>query len=337
MRFWRLASAPPLASRMEVPGARARSVALGLDLVAAGDDSGAVTLWKPGAAMRPRVFPGHDAEVWAVAISPDGTLLASADRHGEIRLRETATGDEIAHLAAAPDAIWSLAFLPDGKGLLSASDTTLRLWDLDTGAERRSFGPFAGTITRAATSPDGTRVAAALTSGQVAIWDTSSEAAPTRLAVDDDVVWTVAFSPDGRHVVAGSSDEVVSVWEAATGALLASFAGHSGGVTDVIVLADNVTIVAADRRGGLQLWDLQSGQRIADLPAAHAATIWRLARHPDGARFASAGDDGAVRLWDILSVPRACELARGSFDAARRSRYLGEADAPDVCDAMAAP
>jgi hypothetical protein len=36
-------------------------------------------------------------------------------------------------------------------------------------------------------------------------------------------------------------------------------------------------------------------------------------------------------------VPRACEIARGSFDAARRSRYLGAADAPDVCDTMPVP
>ena len=335
VRFWRLDSAPPLAITHRVPGARAKSVALGADLVATGDDSGAVTLRDAAGTAPPRVFHGHEDAVWAVALSPDGSLLASADRSGQVRLRETASGAEVAHLAAAPDAIWSLAFLPDGKGLLSASDTTLRLWDLDTGAERRSFGPFAGAITRAAVSSDGSRIAAALTSGQVAIWDTATESAPMRLMVDDDVIWTVAFSPNGRYLVAGSSDEVVSVWATDTGARMSEFAGHAGGVTDAIVLDDNVTIVAADRRGGLHVWDLQSGRRIADLPGAHGATIWRLARHPDGTRFASAGDDGAVRLWDILSVPRACALARGSFDAARRTRYLGESDAPDVCDTIA--
>jgi WD40 repeat protein len=46
--------------------------------------------------------------------------------------------------------------------------------------------------------------------------------------------------------------------------------------------------------------------------------------HPDGERFATAGDDGYVRVWDDLSLARACEISREAFDGVRRKEYFGE-------------
>lgn len=76
-----------------------------------------------------------------------------------------------------------------------------------------------------------------------------------------------------------------------------------------------MTLAVLDRNGRLHFWDAQTARRlIQPWPARHGAS-WRIAVHPDGERFATTGDDGYVRLWDDLSVQRACEISRNAFDA----------------------
>ena len=129
-----------------------------------------------------------------------------------------------------------------------------------------------------------------------------------------------------------SSDEVVALWDIDTGKQLAAFAGHSGGATDVAWLADGVTLAAVDRSGNLHLWDVDSGRRLSTPWPAHTGTSWRIALHPDGRQFGTSGDDGRVKLWDELSVTRACEIGGHAFDETRRRQYLGETERSVACD-----
>jgi WD40 repeat protein len=144
--------------------------------------------------------------------------------------------------------------------------------------------------------------------GSIRVWDLESVSVVREIKADDDVLWSAAFSPDTRHLAAASSDEVVTLWNLATGKQQAAFTGHTGGATDLSYLADGVTLVVVDRSGMLHWWDTQTGRRLSDAWPAHPGTSWRLAVHPDGERFAMAGDDGKVKIWDELSIDRACKI-----------------------------
>ena len=80
--------------------------------------------------------------------------------------------------------------------------------------------------------------------------------------------------------------------------------GHTGGATDVSYLADGATLVSVDRSGKLHLWDAETSRRLADATQSHSRASWQIAVHPDGRRFATAGDDGQIKVWDELSVAR---------------------------------
>ncbi|KAG8928544.1 hypothetical protein FRC02_006787 [Tulasnella sp. 418] len=70
-----------------------------------------------------------DAVMQNVAISPDGKLLAYGVEN-QIRIRELNSGAEVVALNGHVGRVSSLAFLPDGSGLVSASlDSTLRIWN----------------------------------------------------------------------------------------------------------------------------------------------------------------------------------------------------------------
>jgi WD40 repeat protein len=120
--------------------------------------------------------------------------------------------------------------------------------------------------------------------------------------------------------------------DVASGERKATFAGQTGGTIDVAYLADGVTVVGVDRRGGLHFWDAETGRRLVETWRAHAASSWRVAVHPNGQRFATAGDGGVVRVWDELSIERACEIGRPGFDEVRRRQYLGEGERSVACD-----
>ena len=99
------------------------------------------------ATGRPLTVLGrHDHRIIHLAVSPDGTRIAS---HGEgekhIRLWDSATGREVAILRGHTVGPGALAFSPDGSRLASGSpypDNSVRLWDSATGsADRHPVGP----------------------------------------------------------------------------------------------------------------------------------------------------------------------------------------------------
>jgi WD40 repeat protein/transcriptional regulator with XRE-family HTH domain len=154
----------------------------------------------------------------AVAVSPDGRMLAVSNGGGHIRLWDTS--DPAHPVRRGPDLPGELAeFDPRGHTLLVGDGVTVRLLDIMHRARPHWLGPafdVDGSVAGVAMSPDGSRLAAGTADGLVKLWDTTDPARPTALgnplvghtaAVD-----TLAFAPDGSTLATGAEDGSVRVW-----------------------------------------------------------------------------------------------------------------------------
>ena len=100
----------------------------------------------------------HPDSIKGLALSPDGTKLATADGDWTVHLWEVNTGKYIKSLTGHPSAVNAVAFSPDGK-ILASAGATLRLWDANTGELLHADSKDLGSISLLAFSPDGKTLA----------------------------------------------------------------------------------------------------------------------------------------------------------------------------------
>src|SRR5689334_19395988 len=88
-------------------------------------------------------FKGPSFPVARAVLSPDGKLLAAGGgdaRGGELKLWETASGEEVASLPGFTKSLYCLAFSPDGKLLAAGGEAAVQVWDVASRKEVAAFG-----------------------------------------------------------------------------------------------------------------------------------------------------------------------------------------------------
>jgi WD40 repeat protein len=262
------------------------------------------------------ILRGDQGGVRAIALSPDGRTLASADFAGTIRLWDIQARVPLGEpLQAHTDEIWSVAFSPDGQTLASASlDGTVRLWNVRDGqAIGDPLSSDVGRVRSVAFSPDGRTLAVGGSDRTVQLWDVAARRTiglPLR-GHHGDVV-SLAFSRDGRTLASAGYDGTVLLWDMRSRRPRKRLS-HDG-VLSVAFARDGHTLASAGAAGTVRLWDSQSGRPLGAPLRSPSGDIWSVAWSPDGRTLAVSGSDDTVRLWDVRARRPVGEPLRGHTD-----------------------
>jgi RNA polymerase sigma factor (sigma-70 family) len=299
----------------------------GKTLVSGGHDY-TLRLWDTATGKELRRFLGHRGAVRNLALSPNGSVLASSgdawrgQEPDRIFLWDVSTGKERTRLPGPEKQATCLTWAPDGKTLAAGGeDGSIRLYALAEGREVRRLAWHKGRVERLAFSPDAARLASAGKDRTVCVGDPAGRAEPLRVHGKEKEYHFVAFAPDGKMLLSGGdcygddigqkipSVNTLAVWDPATGERLREFRvgddrdGDSDGSASVALSPDGKTLALGYWDYTVRVWDVAAGKPLRRLPGYpdRFYPAYHLAFSPDGKTLAAAGSHHAVCLLDTAT------------------------------------
>jgi len=197
IRVWDIATGREVGSLIGYKNS-VQSVAFSRDgrYVLSGDGHGRhVTLWDAATYKPVRTWEADGA--WAkVCFLPDGRFALSASQ--TVQLWDVTDGHLVRGLPGTGAACWSVAVLPEGhRVLIPGGDGWLRLCDIDTGVNTRSFnGNYSPGPSPVAVSRDGRFALSAGPDNSILLWALPTVESPAGTAVGKPAV-PPAASPAG--------------------------------------------------------------------------------------------------------------------------------------------
>jgi WD40 repeat protein len=267
---------------------------------------GAVRVWS-AVDGKPISNPSAlEAEITAINISPDETLLAAGAANGTVGLF-SASGRLIRLLKGHTDRINSVHFSPNSIELITASrDNTVRVWRSD-GTELNEIRSHR-SVDMASFSPDGTRVLV-VSSDTVSIFEKATGESILTLKGHPEA-HSAAFSADGSRVVTSSLDGQVRVWDAKTGQLIQFLGTGESGMALAIFAPDGAQIVTRSANT-VTLWGSPAGSRNVVKQLRAAPDDWT-AVSPDHSKIAVTSGDGDITVFGLSLRPVVQDLTSAS-------------------------
>jgi WD40 repeat protein len=283
-----------------------------------------VRIWDPvtGQQLRAIAAPGP---LLAVALSPDGRLVAGSGEDAKIHFWDTEMGALVRSFRVENAWFRGMAFSPDWTRLAIAANDRAVLVDAVSGALLHTFRGRYEQLRSVAFSPDATLLAGGPTTdgvGAAPLWDTATGEPRCTLRGHADVLRDLAFSDDGRALRVEAL-RTTAVWDVALQAPLppgevSGLAGRAdarahalphplrsslrgGGLRKPVFSADGGVVAASDR-GKLTVWDARTGAQRATIAVEDGFGREAWALRPDGAQVVTADPRaGLLRFWDAAT------------------------------------
>jgi serine/threonine protein kinase/WD40 repeat protein len=299
----------------------------GTQLASTGKDR-TVRLWDLEAPHASRVLGPLPAAGQSLAYHPDGRMLACADyATGRISLWSPETGQWLGELGAdppQPGAIWSCHISADGK-YLAAVGGGLRVWRLNVPSRlsdsAATFSDLLFTEPRGEANvvfhPDGQRLAYLdiLGAGDrfvtgIYLRDLTPDAKPWLVTSNSQasIIQIHSFLPRSGKLMYVNRDREIVLVDPGTGETLRQFPTLAPGETpstyigNMRVSPDESKLAMVSSSGlGVDLWDLTTGRNLYSLPN-QPGSVWWLSWSPDSRRLAVSRANGAIAVWDTVTV-----------------------------------
>lgn len=224
--------------------------------------------------------PTKTPELVCVAMSPNGRLIAAANKAGDIHLWKTNSEKPTKILKGVG---LDIHFTPDNRFLVGLGLGKVEVWDIETGRLEKKLPGECQLLFWVAISPN-SRILAGENQQMgnlqrhrsfCELWHLQKASLIRRWQLDNPASG-LSFSPDGETLTI-IIDGAVQLWDAHTGQLI-TVLRNNGRVSSesVTYLQRNETLVAGNTDGTITMWNVKTGHIIGEYAIDFGRPIHRL-------------------------------------------------------------
>lgn len=248
----------------------------------------------------------------------------------------------VRELVGHKDAVAAASFSPDGKQVVTGSfDKSIKLWDLESLKEIKTFDGHTDMVLSVLFGPDGTKLLSGSQDQTAKLWELTPPKELRSLPAAPAPLRALIQSPSGAVLASAADDGVIRLFEAATGNPIRDLTGHTGPVLAGTFSADSARLYTTGSDRTMRVWEVGTGNQLAvlevgtqpataigvlpkeeaaftgdatgqvrrwNLPvspirslAGHGAAITKVKTHPNGTQLLSIGADNTIHLHDLAS------------------------------------
>jgi WD40 repeat protein len=263
------------------------------------------------------------AQMGAVAFSPDGDLLALGGKVDPVKIVDVRSGKVIKTLDIQGGYVLDLAFSPDGRYLVACGSAThevdpnpgrLWMWRVSNWTPRKGIDRDGrGTYDVATFVSNGTLAVGAFDG--VSLWDVASSKVLARLPYGSHI-FGLSMDPTGRFLAVSGNRGLVQVWDVRTRHLVGTgkskeldSEGRPYSCDSLAFSPDGRTLAAGYKSHHIILWSFLHGM-LRQKGVLNGSTDWvsSMAFAEGGRRLISVGRDRLIRIWDPLLGLQICSL-----------------------------
>ncbi len=248
----------------------------------------------------------HNAGVAAIAISTDGSRIATVGGDGHWKLWAiaetgilTSTGkEEISKKTTTLPALSTVAFRLDGKQIaFGGADGIVHIADTGTGVVTRGLRGHTDWITAISFAANGEQLLSVGVDKVCRVFELGKASASS--SGHAMAIRAIAVNRDGTRIATGSDDRTVKVWNPITGKEIATLTGSTSNTNSVAFIGmDRVAAGGEDSR--LRVWSIDP---VKDLRSSNYGKIYNIIAASDGSKLGIWSRSGAdLDAFDILAL-----------------------------------
>ena len=250
-----------------------------------------------------QTLKGHQANIGAIDVSPDGKIIASAGEDQTIKLWQRETGKLIYSFVGVNEPLQTLAISPNGKSIIAGGlDGRISQWQLDTKQYKSSFfarvnAPHShdGVILQLAFAANERFIVSASNDKTLRIWGYHTGELKRTLIGHEEAVNTCAISPDSQIIASGSDDKTIKLWRFDHSYAYQTFIGDRAAVNSLAFSNDGQYLISGGSDKTIKIWDIKTGEIIKSWQA-HEQAIISIAINPHRHLIASASRT-EIKIW----------------------------------------
>jgi WD40 repeat protein len=310
----------PLSTPLTGPGRTGEYLAFspaGNVLATAGSEVQLWTTADPAHAVRLGSPIPVSGTLYSVALSPDGTLLATGG-DGSFTVWDVRNPSKpVFHHAVLPDSpgeVPDLSFSADGRRIAVGTEAgTVQLWSVTPGglpdALTAPLWPGDGWVNSVAFSADDRLLATGGANGNVRLWTVTDPRHPVPagkpLKTRDGSSPRIVFASAGHLMATGNSLGYLQLWDVADPAQVRAIgtpvSGGNGPIFSIAFSPDDSTL-ASTVGTRVQLWAVNKELGLVpmgDSLSGYPSPVSAVAFGSDSRHFVAASTDGTTRLWTL--------------------------------------